>query len=79
MMRSDIPWFVPPVKARSPHGMRSRPTPACPTARSRLRPHPTRQSVIRKNYGNDVLPEANYAVLGRRCYSVREYLRVDKL
>ena len=30
-------------------------------------------------YGNDVLPEANYAVLGRRCYSVREYLRVDKL
>ena len=34
--------------------------------------------VIRKNYGNDVLPEANYAVLGRR-YSVRKYLRVDKL
>jgi len=34
--------------------------------------------VIRKNSGNDVLPEANYAVLGRR-YSVRKYLRVDKL
>jgi hypothetical protein len=35
-------------------------------------------AVMRKNYGNDVLPEVNYAVLGRR-YSVRKYLRVDKL
>jgi hypothetical protein len=45
-----------------------------PTVAERLR-----APVIRKNYGNDVLPEANYAVLGRRCHSVREYLRVDKL
>jgi hypothetical protein len=34
--------------------------------------------VIRKNYGNDILPEANYTALGRR-YFLRKYLQVDKL
>jgi len=49
-----------------------------------LRPQPLhsesgqRPVVIRKNYGNDILPEANYTALGRR-YFLRKYLQVDKL
>ena len=34
--------------------------------------------VIRKNYGNDILLEANYTALGHR-YFLKKYLRVDKL
>src|SRR5262250_966539 len=38
---------------------------------------PLRRPVIRKNYGNDILPEAYDTALSRRCF-LRKYLQVDK-
>ena len=68
---SSLPWLQEVLRAYQPH--------TAPEIPWRRRAHSHQAGVvIRKNYGNDGLPEANYAVLGCR-YSVREYLWVDKL